>query len=72
MRSSWSEFRIPNADSAAIQSAIVTAADRNGTRPIVHIPFGTYSVTRTLTVPPSDLQLVGDGFGTVLKWSRSR
>jgi hypothetical protein len=59
----------PDADGAAIQRAIDAAAARIGTRPVVHIPFGTYAVARTLTVPPGDLQLVGDGFTTVLKWA---
>jgi hypothetical protein len=57
------------ADGGAIQRAIDAAALENGSRPVVHIPFGTYAVTRTLTIPPGDLQLVGDGFATVLKWA---
>jgi len=61
----------PGADSAAIQRAIDAAALQNGNRPVVHIPFGTYAVGRTLTIPPGDLQLVGDGFTTILKWSGS-
>ena len=59
----------PNGDTASIQRAIDRAAERIGTRPIVHIPFGTYAVTRTLNVPPGDLQLVGDGYGTILRWA---
>jgi pectate lyase-like protein len=57
------------ADGAAIQRAIDRAAERPGTRPIVHVPFGVHTVSRTLTIPPGDLQLVGDGYGTVLKWA---
>jgi len=59
----------PNADTNAIQRAIDRAAERTGSRPVVHFPFGTYSVARTLTIPPGDLQLVGDGFATVLQWT---
>jgi hypothetical protein len=61
----------PNADGAAVQRAIDRAAERIGTRPVVHLPFGTYQVTRTLTIPPGDLQLVGDGVLTVVKWTGS-
>jgi pectate lyase-like protein len=59
----------PNADTAALQRAIDRAAERIGSRPVVHIPFGTFSVTRTLTIPPGDLQVVGDGYATVLQWT---
>jgi hypothetical protein len=59
------------ADTVAIQRAIDRAAERIGTRPVVHIPFGTYPVTRTLTIPQGDIQLVGDGYATLLKWAGS-
>jgi hypothetical protein len=52
-----------------IQSAIDRAAAGRGTRRIVHLPAGVYNVTETLTIPPGDLQLVGDGFGTILRWT---
>jgi hypothetical protein len=57
------------ADGTAIQRAIDRAAERIGARPVVHIPFGSYAVTRTLTIPPGDIQLVGDGYRSVLKWA---
>jgi len=61
------------ADANAIQHAIDAASKLKGQRPIVHLPPGTYAVTRTLTVPPgADLQLVGDGgaeTATVLRWT---
>jgi pectate lyase-like protein len=60
---------LPNADASAIQRAIDRAAERIGSRPVVHLPFGTYAVERTLTIPPGDLQLVGDGYATVLQWT---
>ena len=53
----------------AIQQAIDKAALQNGNRPIVHIPFGTYPISETLTIPAGDIQLVGDGFGTILRWT---
>ena len=56
-------------DAAAIQNVIVAAARRTGSRPIVHIPNGTYAVAETLTLPASDIQLVGDGYGTILRWA---
>ena len=63
-------YEVPRgADAAAIQELIVEAAQQNGSRPVVHIPYGTYSIDETLTVPVSDMQLVGDGFGTVLRWA---
>ncbi|HET6384994.1 MAG TPA: glycosyl hydrolase family 28-related protein, partial [Armatimonadota bacterium] len=56
--------------SAAIQKAIDTASRMRGKRPVVHLPAGEYPVNRTLMVPAgSDVQLVGDGFATTLKWS---
>src|SRR5437667_7814340 len=52
-----------------IQNAILAAVRENGTRPVVHIPWGTYSIAETLIVPASDIQLVGDGYGTTLRWT---
>ena len=59
----------PGASASDIQQAIDQAVRQNGQRPVVHIPFGSYAISRTLTIPASDLQLVGDGFGTVLRWT---
>lgn len=58
----------PGSDGAAIQRAIDAAAEWIGQRPVVHIPDGTYSVARTLTVL-GDLQITGDGATTVLRWT---
>ena len=52
-----------------IQDAIVAAARRNGARPVVHIPYGMYSIFEPLTVPASDIQIAGDGYGTILRWT---
>jgi hypothetical protein len=57
------------ADGRAIQAAIDAAVLERGTRPIVHVPAGIVSISETLTIPASDLQLVGDGFRTVLRWT---
>ena len=52
-----------------IQNAILAAVRENGTRPVVHIPWGTYSIAETLIVPASDIQFAGDGYGTTLRWT---
>ena len=52
-----------------IQNTIVDAVRQSGTRPVVHIPFGTYSISETLIVPASDIQLAGDGYATILSWT---
>ena len=66
-------FEVPTGSGAsAIQSAIGLAFARNGNRPVVHIPYGTYGINQTIVVPPSDIQVVGDGYGvggTVLNWT---
>ncbi len=63
-------------NSAALQQTIDRAAQLRGSRPVVHLPMGIYSVTNTLVIPPeSDLQLVGDGgaeTGTRLNWTGPR
>ena len=57
-----------SADGAAIQDAIGRAAAMAGRRPIVHIPFGHHPVAATIEVPAGDVQIVGDGYPTVLTW----
>lgn len=61
----------PGADAAAIQQTIDTAvAQRNGSRPVVHLPAGTYLVNRTIVIPKgSDVQLAGDGGYSALLWT---
>ena len=62
-------FEVPaGAGAAVIQQTIDAAVNAADPRPIVHLPHGTYSIDATLTVPPSDLQLVGDG-ATRLRWT---
>jgi hypothetical protein len=57
----------------AIQRSIDAAAKLAGRRPVVHLPMGSYSIAKTLVIPPGcDLQLVGDGAAetaTRLNWS---
>lgn len=57
------------ASAASVQDAIDRAALQRGSRPIVHFAHGTYAIDRTLSVPPGDVQLVGDGGGTRLQWA---
>jgi hypothetical protein len=58
------------ADAATIQQAIDAAAKLRGQRPVVHLPGAQYSITSTLVIPAgSDLQLVGDGYSTNLRWT---
>ncbi|MEO6908158.1 MAG: hypothetical protein ABI210_09740, partial [Abditibacteriaceae bacterium] len=60
----------PKADAAQIQSAINAAVKLRKPRVIVHFPAGQYAIATTLKIPAnSDIQLVGDGFGTELKWT---
>jgi hypothetical protein len=61
----------PGSDGGAIQAAVIAAARESGRRPIVHIAHGTYSIADTITIPASDLQLIGDGYGTTLRWTGS-
>jgi hypothetical protein len=58
-----------DADGRAIQQAIDRAAAESGRRPIVHIPAGIHAVATTIVVPAADVQIVGDGYSTVLRWS---
>jgi formylglycine-generating enzyme required for sulfatase activity len=67
-------------DAAEIQARIDAAArEPYGSRPVVHIPKGYYSILRTIVVPRlRDIQIVGDGMsmvgggdavnGTFLSW----
>lgn len=55
-----------NATGAQIQSQIYAA--KSGERAVVHLPFGTYLLAQTLTIPAnSDVQIIGDG-RTILDW----
>jgi hypothetical protein len=64
-------FDLPGPTNApGIQAAINQAAAAGGSRPVVHLPAGNYSIQQTLTIPAgSDLQLIGDGGATSLTWT---
>jgi hypothetical protein len=54
---------------AGIQSALNAAGGLAGQRPVVHLGAGNYMIDRPLVIPPgSDLQLIGDGERTSLRW----
>jgi hypothetical protein len=61
------------ASGETIQQTIDQAiAENNGNRPVVHIPWGQYSVNSTITIPGnSDVQIVGDNMQTVINWNGS-
>lgn len=63
----------PPAGAEAIQTAVDGAAQYCDQRPIVHLPFGTYGLIRSVTVPANcDIQIIGDGERTALKWVGAR
>jgi hypothetical protein len=60
-------FEVPaGAASGVIQGAIDSAARLNGHRPVVHIPWGQFTGV-SIAVPPTDMQIVGDGYATELR-----
>lgn len=63
------EAAAPGARTIDVQKAIDAAAAQKGRRPIVHVPYGTYDIAATITIPASDVQIVGDGYATVLRWT---
>jgi hypothetical protein len=58
-----------NATAREIQKTIDRASLANGKRPVVHLPYGTYAIDQTITIPQGEILLVGDGFRSVLRWS---
>jgi len=57
----------PGASQATIQAAINAAAASSSTRPVVHLPAGTYSINSGLVIPPNkEIQIIGDGGATRL------
>jgi len=55
---------------ADIQHAIEKACALQGQRPVIHLPAGTYSIRETLVLPAGcDVQIVGDGCDTILRWA---
>jgi hypothetical protein len=59
-------------NSAGLQAAINKAAALSGQRPVVHLPAGIYAINQTVTIPAGcDVQLVGDGARSALRWAGS-
>jgi hypothetical protein len=58
----------PGSSARDLQRAIDRAASAER-RAIVHVPYGTYNIDETLTVPPGDVQIVGDAGQSILRWS---
>jgi hypothetical protein len=54
---------------ARIQAAIDQAEGLCGKKPVVHIPYGNYTIIKSIVIPAEcDLQIVGDGGLTSLTW----
>jgi hypothetical protein len=59
----------PGVSSAGMQEAIDRAAELAGQRPVVHLAKGNYALDQTVSIPANaDVQIVGDGYGTLLSW----
>jgi hypothetical protein len=57
-------------NAAGVQAAINVAATLSGQRPVVHLSAGVYLIGQTITIPAGcDVQLVGDGGKTGLRWA---
>ena len=56
-----------------LQNAIDQAALADSRRPVVHLPYGIYSIDETVTIPRGDILVTGDAGQSVLRWTgRSR
>jgi Pectate lyase superfamily protein len=63
-------FDVSGNTSAAIQAAVNQAAALCGSKPVVHLPFGSYTVSSSIVIPANcDMQIIGDGGSTSLNWS---
>ncbi|HEX7794230.1 MAG TPA: glycosyl hydrolase family 28-related protein [Vicinamibacterales bacterium] len=62
-------FEVPRGANAAAIQALVDRAVKTGNRAIVHVPFGEFNIDRTIVIPPSDVQMIGDGSLSILKWT---
>lgn len=60
-------------NAAAIQAAVnsaVQAASKGAVNPVVHLPLGTFWVSRTIVVPAqARIQIVGDDMRSTLNWN---
>jgi hypothetical protein len=66
-------FEVPtNASADQIQALISQAARSTDPQPIIHFGQGTWALNRSLQIPRhGSVQLVGDGYGSILSWSGS-
>ena len=64
-------LEVPRAATAAVIQALVDRAVRNNSGTVVHVPFGEYAIDRTIVIPSSDVQMIGDGPLSVLRWTGS-
>jgi hypothetical protein len=64
-------FDVPaGSTSTSIQQAVQQAASYCGQRPVVHLPYGTYRILQSVSLPANcDIQLIGDGTQTALTWA---
>lgn len=64
-------YEVPaGANDATLQAVIDTAAQSSAVNSIVHLPPGTYNISKTIVVPPlARLQITGDGFTSTLLWT---
>lgn len=67
-------FEVPaGADDIVIQQIINEAAKLKGSRPVVHFPYGQYTLNKTVVIPQgADMQLIGDGlrYSTTIKFGK--
>ncbi len=67
-------YEVPQGSSGSVIQQMIDQAvlQNNGNRPVVHIPWGQYSVSSTITIPAnSDVQIVGDNMQTIINWNGS-
>jgi pectate lyase-like protein len=62
-------FEVPPGATATVIQAIVDRAVKIGRRAVVHVPAGEYAIDRTIVIPASDVQIIGDGSLSVLRWT---
>jgi hypothetical protein len=63
-------FEVTAGSSAATINTAISNAIAAGSRSVVHLQTGSYSIASTITVPASDIQIIGDGDeNTHLTWS---
>lgn len=67
-------YEVPKGASASVLQSVIDQATANdsGNRPVVHLPWGQYSINSTIRLSKSsDVQIVGDNTQTALSWTGS-